>query len=377
MAPGGKKKATIYDLSQLSGSSASTVSAVLNGSWRKRRIKEATAQLIQSLAEEHGYSTNLQARGLRQSRSGLVGLMLPLYDNRFFSALAQGFEARVRARGLCPLVVSGCRDPELERSTVESLLAYSIDELFIAGATDPDSIHRACERAGVRHLNLDLPGTLATSVTSDNYVGAFELTQAILGELASRPDLVAEDLCLFGGYSDYASRERMRGFVAAKRAHFGSSASEDVFSAAGYSPALTHQALGKLHPAPGATAPGGLHQLHHQSGRSAGRAAAAVGRGAQRLGGGLFRLRPLRLLPALPDLHDAAERRPYPGPRLHPDGSARSHGAPAQGSASAGTTAHGPAQPAGSSCQRCDVGPANCTGRNTLIAAAAAARASR
>lgn len=243
MPASGKKKATIYDLSQLSGSSASTVSAVLNGSWRKRRIKEATAQLIQSLAEEHGYSANLQARGLRQSRSGLVGLMLPLYDNRFFSALAQGFEARVRARGLCPLVVSGCRDPELERSTVESLLAYSIDELFIAGATDPDSIHSACAHAGVRHLNLDLPGSLATSVTSDNYAGAFELTQAILGELASHPDLVAADLCLFGGYSDYASRERIRGFIAAKRAHFGSSASEDVFSAAGYSPTLTRQAL--------------------------------------------------------------------------------------------------------------------------------------
>ncbi|KTT32671.1 LacI family transcriptional regulator [Pseudomonas oryzihabitans] len=243
MAPAGKKKATIYDLSQLSGSSASTVSAVLNGSWRKRRIKEATAQLIQSLAEEHGYSTNLQARGLRQSRSGLVGLMLPLYDNRFFSALAQGFEARVRARGLCPLVVSGCRDPELERSTVESLLAYSIDELFIAGATDPDSIHSACERAGVRHLNLDLPGTLATSVISDNYAGAFELTQAILNALLPVHDLLPGDLCLFGGYSDYASRERIGGFLAAKKAHFGTAASDDVFSAPGYSPALTRQAL--------------------------------------------------------------------------------------------------------------------------------------
>ncbi|KTC61271.1 MULTISPECIES: LacI family DNA-binding transcriptional regulator [Pseudomonas syringae group] len=243
MPPSSKKKATIYDLSQLSGSSASTVSAVLNGSWRKRRIKEATAQLIQSLADEHGYSTNLQARGLRQSRSGLVGLMLPLYDNRFFSALAQGFEARVRARGLCPLVVSGCRDPQLELSTVESLLAYSIDELFIVGATDPDSIHGACARAGVRHLNLDLPGTLAPSITSDNYAGAFELTQAILSELAPISDLSSTDLCLFGGYSDYASRERIGGFLAAKRAHFGEATSDDVFSAPGYSPAMTRQAL--------------------------------------------------------------------------------------------------------------------------------------
>ena len=104
-----RKKATIYDLSILSGASPSTVSAVLNGSWRKRRIKEATAQLIQNLANEHGYTANLQARGLRSSRSGLVGLLLPVHDNRYFSSMAQSFEAQVRSRGQCPLVVSACR----------------------------------------------------------------------------------------------------------------------------------------------------------------------------------------------------------------------------------------------------------------------------
>jgi hypothetical protein len=136
----GKKKATIYDLSVLSGCSASTVSAVLNGTWRKRRIKESTAELIQNLAEQHQYTANLQARGLRNSRSGLVGLLLPVHDNRYFSSMAQTFEAQVRSHGKCPVVVSASRDPQEELATVETLISYSIDELFIAGATDPDSI---------------------------------------------------------------------------------------------------------------------------------------------------------------------------------------------------------------------------------------------
>ena len=42
------KKATIYDLSVLSGSSPSTVSAVLNGTWAKRRISKSTADKIMS-----------------------------------------------------------------------------------------------------------------------------------------------------------------------------------------------------------------------------------------------------------------------------------------------------------------------------------------
>lgn len=71
-----RKKATIYDLSVLSGSSPSTVSAVLNGTWRKRRISQATAEAILQLADQHAYTANRQAQGLRHSRSGLVGLFL-------------------------------------------------------------------------------------------------------------------------------------------------------------------------------------------------------------------------------------------------------------------------------------------------------------
>ncbi|MCV3736123.1 LacI family DNA-binding transcriptional regulator [Rhizobium sp. TRM96647] len=248
----GKKKATIYDLSVLSGSSPSTVSAVLNGSWRKRRIKEATAKLIQDLADQHGYTANLQARGLRSSRSGLVGLLLPVYDNRYFSSMAQTFEALVRSRGQCPVVVSACRDPEEERQVVETLISYSIDELFIAGATDPDGVHAVCEKAGLRHVNIDLPGTKAPSVISDNFEGARMLTQAIIEHARKDGPVAPEEIYLFGGRNDHASRERIRGFRAVKRSMLGADP-EACIQPTGYSPAMTarafeafYQAQGKL-----------------------------------------------------------------------------------------------------------------------------------
>lgn len=238
----GKKKATIYDLSVLSGSSPSTVSAVLNGSWRKRRIKEATAKLIQNLADAHGYTANLQARGLRSSRSGLVGLLLPVYDNRYFSSMAQTFEALVRSRGQCPVVVSACRDPEEERQVVETLISYSIDELFIAGATDPDGVHTVCEKAGLRHVNIDLPGTKASSVISDNFEGARLLTQAIIEHAWRDGPVAPEDIYLFGGRNDHASRERIRGFREVKRSMLGADP-DACIQPTGYSPAMTARAF--------------------------------------------------------------------------------------------------------------------------------------
>src|SRR5690606_26076686 len=208
------KKPTIYDLSVLSGHSASTVSAVINGTWRKRRISEKTASSILKLADKHAYTANRQAQGLRSSRSGLVGLLLPLYDNRFFSAMAQAFEAQVRRRGLCPIVVSASRDPEEERATVSTLISYSIDSLFICGATDPDSLHELCNAAGLPHVNIDLPGTKVPSVTSDNHAGGHALTTAIIRQFdrADVPPLEGCDLFLVGGRDDDATRERIRGF---------------------------------------------------------------------------------------------------------------------------------------------------------------------
>jgi LacI family fructose operon transcriptional repressor len=241
-----KKKATIYDLSVLSGSSPSTVSAVLNGTWRKRRIKESTANLIRDLAQQHQYTANLQARGLRSSRSGLVGLLLPVHDNRYFSSMAQTFEAHVRSRGQCPIVVSACRDPQEERHTVETLIAYSVDELIVAGATDPDGVHALCVASGLRHVNIDLPGTLAPSVISDNYQGARMLTEAIICRFSQDMQLKADELYLFGGRDDHASRERIRGFRAIKRERMQGDADKCI-EPTGYSPNTAQTAFERFY----------------------------------------------------------------------------------------------------------------------------------
>ena len=217
-----KRKSTIYDLAALAGVSASTVSAVLTGSWRERRIAEETALRVQRLAESHKYSVNRQASGLRTSRSGLIGMIIPVHDNRFFSELAQTFERLARARGWCPLVVSTLRDPALERQTVETLISYRVEHLLIAGATDPDSVSRICHGHGVAHVNVDLPGTMAASVISDNYWGARQLTDRIIEQSTPQRAKLRNRPYFIGGLaSDHATRRRIDGFADAVQSAFG------------------------------------------------------------------------------------------------------------------------------------------------------------
>ena len=242
-----KKKSTIYDLAELADVSASTVSAVLSGNWKQRRIAESTAIKVQRLAATQKYSVNRQASGLRKSRSGLIGMIIPMHDNRFFSGMSQVFERLARERHWYPIVVSTLRDPALELETVSTLISYRIEYLVVAGATDPDSVSRVCANHGVAHVNVDLPGTRATSVISDNYWGAQQLTRALIARSYPTRAVKRNKPYFVGGIaSDYATRRRMDGFADAVTTHFRSIEPRQI-DACGYAGELAEAAVAKLY----------------------------------------------------------------------------------------------------------------------------------
>ncbi|MGI2033633.1 LacI family DNA-binding transcriptional regulator [Rhizobium panacihumi] len=206
------KRLTIYDLANLAGSSPSTVSAVLNGSWQNRRVSEKLAKRILAVAEKEGYSINMQARALRRERSGIIGMIVPMYDNRYFSSIAQIFEAEARKRGYFAIVSCTNRDPEQEQQAAQMMLSYRVEKLICTGATDPDSITRMCNAQGVATLNFDLPGRLAPSVISANRMGARALTKAILTRLQARGEMHEPVLFIGGRREDHNTQERIAGF---------------------------------------------------------------------------------------------------------------------------------------------------------------------
>ncbi len=83
-------------------------------------------------------------------------------------------------------------------------------------------------------VNLDLPGTLAPSVISDNYAGARALTDKILDNSARRHGRLAPLTVVGGRSSDHNTLERLRGFRDAHQAR-GLSVPDENVLAPGYS----------------------------------------------------------------------------------------------------------------------------------------------
>lgn len=239
------KKTTIYDLAELAGTSASAVSAVLNGNWKKRRISIQLAQKITRIAEEQGYAVNMQASLLRREKSKIIGMIVPKYDNRYFGSIVETFEKMARDRGLFPIITCTLRDPAMEIEAARTMLSYQVEWLVSTGATDPDRITDLCSTIGAHSLNLDLPGTKAPSVISDNFGGARELTRRILANSARRLGEARPLLFIGGRGTDHNTLERVRGFRAA-HADMGVAVNERHILACGYAPEKAQDALQAL-----------------------------------------------------------------------------------------------------------------------------------
>lgn len=235
------KRTTIYDLATQAGASPSAISAILNGTWKKRRISETLAQKVLQLAKERGYARNMQASALRRDRSHLIGMIVPKYDNHYFGSIVEKFEMMARDIGLFPIITCTRRDPALEIEAAKAMISHQVDCLISTGASNPDRITELCQISGVRSFNLDLPGTLAPSIISDNYGGALSLSRRILTDSQSvRSDM---PLMFIGGrINDHNTSERLRGFQAAHQ-EIGIEIDPRMVITPGYAPQKAHDAL--------------------------------------------------------------------------------------------------------------------------------------
>lgn len=90
---------TLKDISEQVGVSIATVSRVLNGREAGGFISEETRQRIFATAVELGYKPNLLARGLRGSRSSLIGVLVRDVADPFMSETLKGINEVAVKRG--------------------------------------------------------------------------------------------------------------------------------------------------------------------------------------------------------------------------------------------------------------------------------------
>lgn len=94
----GRASVTLRDVAERSGVSITTVSRILNGRASGVPIREETRERVLAAAAEMGYKPNLLARGLRGSKSSLLGVIARDIGDPFHIQILRGINDAARER---------------------------------------------------------------------------------------------------------------------------------------------------------------------------------------------------------------------------------------------------------------------------------------
>lgn len=165
------RDATILDVAREARVSKSTVSRVLNGS---PHVATETRERVLDTVSRLDFRANAAARGLRTTRSSLVGLLVPAISNDVFSRIAEVIEEDLRREGVGLVIVSSGWDAAGERLALESLRARRVDALVVSLVNDRDAGLAELLASITRPIVLldrEIPGVFADVILTDQRTG--------------------------------------------------------------------------------------------------------------------------------------------------------------------------------------------------------------
>ncbi|OLC61175.1 MAG: hypothetical protein AUH89_02930 [Ktedonobacter sp. 13_1_40CM_4_52_4] len=123
---------TIRDVASRAEVSIATVSRVVNGN---RPVHPDIRERVLKAVEELDYRPNFLARGLRQSNTCMIGLIIPDNSNPFYAELARAIEDAGFAAGYSVILCNSDLSEEKQLAYVDVLLSHKVDGVILIHQT--------------------------------------------------------------------------------------------------------------------------------------------------------------------------------------------------------------------------------------------------
>lgn len=129
------KSITIYDIAKEAGVSPATVSRVLTSSANVRADKK---ERVLQLIEKYNFKPNALAKGLADTKSKIIGLLLADVQNPFYATLSVACENCARERGYTLLTANSLDVLTREKELLESFQEKRVDAIIQVGGSVDD-----------------------------------------------------------------------------------------------------------------------------------------------------------------------------------------------------------------------------------------------
>ncbi len=209
------KGISIKDIAKQAGVSPTTVSFVLNGKAREKRISEQVSKKILKLAAKLKYKPNQLARGLRTGKTKTIGLIVEDIANHFFANVAKIVEEEADKFGYKVLYGSTEDNLVKARGLLEVLEYRQVDGYIITPTPNLDKEIEILKNSRKPMVLMDryLPQIPTNYVMVNNFQGAYDAAEYLL-------NLGYRKIAYVTTTSEQIQmKERVNGFTAAMKAH--------------------------------------------------------------------------------------------------------------------------------------------------------------
>lgn len=198
-----REASTIVEVAKNTGVSISTVSRALS---KPDLVAPATLARVLKAVAELNYQPNQLARGLRQKRSGVIGLAAPDISSPFQSKIAKGLQEVAATHGYQLFLCSTDEDSLKEELLLRSLKAYQLQGLVIIPTARTQQNLRHLDGLPIVEVDRTTNQQTISAVLIDNERGAKEAVKHLVSLGHTRIATVT------GRLSTTTGRERLRGY---------------------------------------------------------------------------------------------------------------------------------------------------------------------
>ncbi len=248
---------TIADVAALAGVGVGSVSRVLNGS---SAVSESTREAVMNAIKVLNYTPNSMAKRLREQRSGVIALMVPIVYHPFFAQFIDCVTKQIDKYGYSVLLVASQQNVEKENEIIQKIKKKEVDgAIFVTHYLHAEEEIRGLPLVSIdRRLSPEIP-----CVTSNNYDATMFALEYLkskgckkIGFLGTKPFVESEVSLRKQAYDDFIKENQMQGYSVFEAAEHGNEQrlceeflqkfdEVDGLFASGYSIAMAFESLAK------------------------------------------------------------------------------------------------------------------------------------
>ncbi|TRZ42061.1 LacI family DNA-binding transcriptional regulator [Robertkochia solimangrovi] len=191
-----KTRPSLKDIAKELNISVTTVSFVLNGKGREKKISKEVIERIEKYIESINYKPNPIARSLRTGRSGILVFMVEDISNYFFAKLARIMEDLGYKHDYKMIFCSTENNDRRSKELIHLFRERQVDGFFLIPSSGIEKEVKNLIRQQVPVVLFDryFPGLETNQVMIDNGDAAFSATEHLINQGYKSPAFITTDV---------------------------------------------------------------------------------------------------------------------------------------------------------------------------------------